>query len=101
MAASQKLIGEPIDARQAVERGLVNRAVPEERLDAEVARYAQIIAARAPAVIAAGKRAFYRQIDLQIGDAYATASEAMAGNLSLPEAAEGLQAFLEKRAPAW
>jgi len=95
------LTGEPIDAQQAAAWGLVNRVVAAARLDAEIERYTRIIVARSAAVMAQGKRAFYRQVELGLGDAYSLASAAMACNLELPDAAEGMQAFLEKRPPAW
>jgi enoyl-CoA hydratase/carnithine racemase len=95
------LTGETIDARTAAARGLVNRAVASEQLDVEIRRYTDIIVARAAAVVAAGKRAFYRQVEMSTADAYALASEAMACNLEMPEAAAGLDAFLEKRPSVW
>ena len=52
-------------------------------------------------MIELGKRAFYRQIDEPLGDAYASTSEAMLCNLDLPDSAEGIDAFLEKRTPRW
>ncbi|MEO7402208.1 MAG: enoyl-CoA hydratase, partial [Burkholderiales bacterium] len=71
------LTGEQIDGTTAAVRGLVNRAVPAAALDAEVARLAATICARSGAVIAAGKKAFYRQLDLSIEEAYALATDTM------------------------
>ena len=79
--------------------GLVNRAVPAEALDAEVAALAATIAGKSPAVVALGKRAFYRQVDETLAAAYASTGEAMACNLLEPDAAEGIDAFLGKRPP--
>ena len=59
------------------------------------------LAAHSREVVALGKRAFYEQIDRGIADAYAHTSEAMACNLMLPDAAEGIDAFLGKRDPRW
>jgi enoyl-CoA hydratase/carnithine racemase len=95
------LTGDPIDAKRALEWGLVNRVVPIDELDAAVAHFTSRILARSASVIALGKRAFYRQIDESLGDAYRSTSEVMSCNLDLPDSAEGIDAFLEKRAPRW
>jgi enoyl-CoA hydratase/carnithine racemase len=93
--------GEPIDAAQALAWGLVNRVVPADRLDQEIASLASRVAARSPRVIALGKAAFYRQSELDLEAAYVLASEAMISNLRLADAAEGIDAFLGKRMPTW
>jgi enoyl-CoA hydratase/carnithine racemase len=95
------LTGEPIDAATALSWGLVNRVVPSAELDAEVARLAGPMAARSRAVIAAGKQAFYRQLDLPLAEAHALAGEAMACGMLAEDAAEGIEAFLAKRSPRW
>src|SRR5262249_11631743 len=95
------LTGELIDAQAAAARGLVNRVVPPSELDAAIARYTDIIVSRSAAVVSAGKKAFYRQVDLNLADAYTLAGEAMAANLMLEDAAEGMDAFLQKRAAEW
>jgi enoyl-CoA hydratase/carnithine racemase len=100
-AMEMLLTGEPIDAATALAWGLVNRVVPAAELDAAVAHYTEIILARSPAVVRAGKAAFYRQIERPLEAAYETAGEVMAKNLSLEDAAEGIDAFLSKRPPHW
>jgi enoyl-CoA hydratase/carnithine racemase len=95
------LTGELFDARTALSWGLVNRVVPAGALDAEVARFTGIITARSRAVIAAGKRTFYRQIDLPLEAAYETAGGTMACGMAHPDASEGIDAFVGKRAPRW
>jgi enoyl-CoA hydratase/carnithine racemase len=95
------LTGEMFDARTALDWGLVNRVVPAARLDEEVARFTGIVLARSRNVIAGGKRAFYRQVDQTLGQAYALTGEVMASSAIAPEAVEGIDAFLEKRAPRW
>jgi enoyl-CoA hydratase/carnithine racemase len=95
------LTGELFDARTALAWGLVNRVVPAGALDTEVRRFTDVIVARSAKVIAAGKRTFYRQIDQPLGAAYETAGETMACGMLEPDAAEGIDAFLGKRAARW
>jgi len=100
-AMEMLLTGELFDARTALAWGLVNRVVAAGSLDAEVRRYADIIVARSGKVVATGKRAFYRQIDQPLVPAYEGTSETMACSMMEPDAVEGIDAFLAKRAPRW
>ena len=100
-AMEMLLTGEPIDAATAQSWGLVNRIVPVSTLDIEIRRFTDIILRRSSATIRFGKQAFYRQIDRPLGAAYDIASEAMACNLLLEDAAEGIDAFLQKRPANW
>ena len=95
------LSGEPIDAATAHAWGLVNEVVPGHELDAALARRCAVIAAKSPVVVALGKRAFYRQVDAPLGEAYCAMADVMAANLLEPHAAEGIDAFLAKRPPDW
>jgi enoyl-CoA hydratase/carnithine racemase len=100
-AMEMLLTGELFDARTALAWGLVNRVLPAAALDAEVKRFADIIVARSGKVVATGKRAFYRQIEQPIAAAYEGTSETMACSMMEPDALEGIDAFLGKRAPHW
>jgi enoyl-CoA hydratase/carnithine racemase len=100
-AMEMLLTGEPIDAATALSWGLVNRVVPESRLDAEIRRFTDIILSRSSAAIRFGKQSFYGQIDRPLGAAYDVASKAMACNMLLEDAAEGMDAFLQKRPAIW
>lgn len=100
-AMEMLLTGEPITAAQALAWGLVNRVVAPAQLDAEVQSLAARIAARSAAVLELGKAAFYAQSELDLEAAYRLASASMGSNLALEDAAEGMDAFLGKRAPAW
>ena len=100
-AMEMLLTGESIDAPTALAWGLVNRVVPAAELDAAVARFTDLVQARSPAVVRRGKEAFYRQIDRPLDAAYESAGKAMAANLMLEDAAEGIDAFLGKRPPRW
>ena len=100
-AMQMALTGEFCDARRAEAIGLVNRVVAEGAALAEAEKLAAKIAARSSAVIALGKRAYQRQIETTLGDAYRIASQAMIENFALADSEEGIAAFLEKRPPAW
>jgi enoyl-CoA hydratase/carnithine racemase len=93
--------GLEIDAHQAERDGLVNRVVPNEHLAEETLKLARQIARACPDVLALGKRAFYEQLPLDRPAAYELAQEVMVQNAQTPAAREGMQAFLEKRAPRW
>ena len=100
-AMEMLLTGDAIDADTAVAFGLINRVVADDALASETMGLATQIAAKSPLAIAIGKRAFYGQIDLEIGKAYDVAAEAMARNMLAHDAEEGIDAFLEKRPPRW
>jgi enoyl-CoA hydratase/carnithine racemase len=95
------LTGQPIDAATARDWGLVNRVVPADQLDAEVRRFTDLILARSAATIRMGKAAFYQQIERPLAAAYDLTSDTMACNMGLDDAAEGIDAFLQKRPAAW
>jgi enoyl-CoA hydratase/carnithine racemase len=95
------LTGAFVDADRAAKIGLVNRAVEDGELDAAVAELAQAIAAKSWPAIAHGKDTFYRQMELGLDDAYALAGCSMADNMMFADAAEGIDAFIEKRKPVW
>ena len=93
--------GDFIDAREAHRRGLVNRVVPPEQLDDEVAKLTASICAKSPVAIRLGKQMFYRQLEMGMEAAYKMAAETMACNMMADDAAEGIDAFIGKRAPQW
>jgi enoyl-CoA hydratase/carnithine racemase len=93
--------GDFIDAHEAQRRGLVNRVVPLEQLDAEVAKLAASILAKSPLAIRMGKQMFYKQLEMGLDAAYQLASETMACNAMCEDAAEGIDAFIAKRKPAF
>jgi enoyl-CoA hydratase/carnithine racemase len=93
--------GEFISAEQAVASGLVNYAVAPEELDAKVDELTGAIAAKSAAAIAAGKRVFYRQLEMDMEAAYAYAAKEMACNMMFHDAGEGIDAFIGKRRPVW
>ena len=100
-AMEMLLTGDSVPAARAREIGLINRAVPAAALDREVAALAGAIAAKSPVVLTIGKEAFYRQLEMGLDDAYGYASEVMCLNMAKRDAAEGIDALIEKRAPVW
>jgi enoyl-CoA hydratase/carnithine racemase len=93
--------GEFIDAAQARTRGLVNRVAEPAALDAELEKLLLSILAKPRVAVALGKELFYRQVELGIEAAYEAAGQTMACNMMEPVAREGVQAFIDKRAPRW
>lgn len=93
--------GDQIDAKAALSWGLVNRVAPLAELDAEVDKLARKILAHSGAVVGMGKKFFYEQVEKDLAGAYGLASEGMARNMMLEDAAEGIDAFIGKRKPEW
>jgi enoyl-CoA hydratase/carnithine racemase len=93
--------GEFIDAAEARSRGLVNRVTAPEALDQEIEKLLGSILSKPRVAIALGKELFYRQAELGLEPAYAAAGQTMACNMMEEAALEGVQAFLDKRAPRW
>ena len=100
-AMEMLLTGDVIGPQQALEWGLVNRVVPEAELDAEILRLARQIADKPRSTVAAGKRAFYQQMDLGVAPAYELATGVIASSFAHTEGQEGMSAFIEKRPPRW
>jgi enoyl-CoA hydratase/carnithine racemase len=93
------LTGDVIDARKALEWGLVNKVVAADALEAATLELARKIAEKPPETVAAGKRAFYQQMDLGLAQAYALASGVIAASFAHEEGRQGMDAFIEKRSP--
>ena len=93
--------GDFIDAETARERGLVNRVVPADQLDAEIDKLITSILSKPGSALAMGKDLFYRQLETGIEAAYQLAGQTMACNMLDEAAQEGVQAFMEKRKPRW
>jgi enoyl-CoA hydratase/carnithine racemase len=100
-AMEMLLLGEMMGAAEAAEYGLVNRVVARGEAYATALEMARIIASKSPLTVAIGKKAFYDQIDMPLGAAYDFAAKVMVENMLKADAAEGIGAFLEKRAPVW
>jgi len=100
-AAEMALSGDVIDAPTALDWGLVNQVVPAMRLDSAVWDLLERVTRGSAESKGIGKQALYAQIDLDQAKAYAYAIEVMAATSQLPDAREGMRAFLEKRKPQW
>ena len=98
-AMEMLLTGELIDAHKALEWGLVNRVAAAASLEEETEKLARQIAEKPPATTAAGKRAFYQQMDLGIAKAYDLASQVISSSFAHAEGREGMDAFIDKRPP--
>ncbi len=100
-ALEMLLTGDFIDAETACDYGLINRVVPANQLDETVLALAESIASKPPVAVRRGKALFYQQLNHPLDSAYALASDAITCNLFEPETLEGVDAFIEKRKPAW
>jgi enoyl-CoA hydratase/carnithine racemase len=98
-AMEMLLTGDLVDAKKALEWGLVNAVVPADQLVAETGRLARKIAEKPPVTVATGKRAFYDQIERGAAKAYELASCAISASFAHEEGRQGMAAFLEKRQP--
>jgi enoyl-CoA hydratase/carnithine racemase len=89
--------GDFLSAARAHELGVVNRLSPPDRLEADTRALAARIAAKDPAAIRIGKRAFQAQLGLPLDQAYRVAGAAIVENVLRPDTAEGIAAFLDRR----
>jgi len=101
-AAFEMLVtGDFVSAEEARAKGLVNRVVAADALDAEIESIVASIVAKPRVAIALGKDLFYRQLEHGTEAAYEDAGRTMACNMMEPAALEGVQAFIDKRKPDW
>ncbi len=95
------LTGEFIDAKTAMDWGMINSVVSPEQLSETTQNLAEKIAAKSALSIQLGKRMFYQQLGLSLTDAYEFAGERMACNMQLEDARRGIEAFINKRGYQW
>ena len=100
-AMEMLLTGEFIDAATAERWGLINRAVPRDRLDEEVTALVQSLAKLSRETLELGKAGFYRQVEAPQAQAYEMMADAISRNAVMPDGREGISAFVEKRKPVW
>ena len=95
------LLGDLIDATQAKRFGLINDVFGSEELHEKVMEVARVICSKSPYVLKMGKETFYKQLDMDLEEAYEYATERMIQNLKADDAKEGIDAFINKRKPDW
>lgn len=100
-ALQMLLTGDLIDAPTALRFGLINELVPVAKLESQTLALARKIASKSPLTLAIGKKAFYRQAELPLANAYAYTRDVMVANLEARDAQEGINAFIDKREPTW
>lgn len=100
-AMQMLLTGDFISAREAQAHGLINEVVAADELQSVTQALAAKIAAKSAYSIRLGKDMFYKQLPMDLADAYAYASERMACNMDSYDAREGIDAFIQKRKPEW
>ncbi len=94
--------GQAIDAAAALRDGLVSRVTTPDKLDAETLAFARHIAEQPPQQIAEGKAMFHRHMEMNLPEAYAFATEFMAGAMQREDAQAGIDAFVNKKPkPGW
>lgn len=93
--------GDMLGAARARDLGLVNRVVPEDRLQEETRSLAETVAAKLASAVRVGKRAFYEQLEMPLAQAYGHTGRVIAENMMHPDTEEGIRAFIEKRPPEW
>ncbi|WP_440454130.1 enoyl-CoA hydratase [Psychrobacter sp. ASPA161_9] len=95
------ITGEFIDANMALQQGLINRVAPADQLDATLQSLIDVITAKSSVAVKTGKDMFYKQLDMDLADAYEYAGKVMTCNMMADDVSEGIDAFIEKRHAVW
>ena len=95
------ITGEFIDANTALQQGLLNRVASAEQLDQTLQSLIEAITAKSLVAVRTGKNMFYKQLDMELAEAYEYAAEVMTCNMMADDVSEGIDAFIEKRPAVW
>ena len=95
------ITGEFIDAYTALQQGLINRVASAEQLDQTLQSLIEAITAKSSVAVRTGKNMFYKQLDMELAEAYEYAAEVMTCNMMADDVSEGIDAFIEKRPALW
>ena len=95
------ITGDIIDAKTALDWGLISSVVEDTELDDAVAAKVEKILSKSPSAIRYGKAMFHPQKQMSLADAYDFAGNVMAENMMSHDAGEGIDAFLNKHLPTW
>ena len=95
------LLGERLNAQEALEAGIVNKVVAPAELDAAVGEWARKLAGKSPVIMRLGKEAMRRQLDMPLDDALDYLRAQLTLAMSTEDIVEGVTAFFEKREPEW
>lgn len=95
------ITGEFIDTHTALQQGLINRVAPADQLDATLQSLIDAIIAKSSVAVKTGKDMFYKQLDMDLADAYEYAGKVMTCNMMADDVSEGIDAFIEKRHAVW
>lgn len=100
-ALEMLMLGTRIDGERALALGLINRSVVPDALEKVTMEFATLAAQKSRKVVALGKQAFYRQVEINVRGAYEDMGKVIVENLMLDEAQSGIEAFLDKKTPSW
>ena len=95
------ITGEFIDAHTALQQGLINRVASAEQLEQTLQSLIEAITAKSSVAVRTGKNMFYKQLDMELAEAYEYAAEVMTCNMMADDVSEGIDAFIEKRPALW
>ena len=95
------ITGEFIDAHTALQQGLINRVASAEQLEQTLQTLIDAITAKSSVALTTGKTMFYKQLNMELAEAYEYAAEVMTCNMMANDVSEGIDAFIEKRPAVW
>lgn len=96
-----QMTGRRVGAEEAQRIGFVSRVVPVDELDTAVDEFASALASKSPLVLRWGRDAFYRVLEMDADAALDYLQGMLTIHTQSEDAAEGVAAFAEKRAPEW